>query len=144
MVNKPRVACFSVPCRYQDGEKQTDDWKETVTKVLAGRRKERPFIRNCTALIRILRCLGTKFLWEWPWYTAGWNDPSMKIMDMYESTGARAECEKTRMEVLWGTRESSVEFQPGWNVVPWSLLHMKKSNRIHDPWRGVWPGSQGL
>ena len=53
----------------------------------------------------------------------------MTIMDMYESTGARAECEKTRMEVSWGTRENSVEFQPGWNVVPWSLLHTSLSTR---------------
>ena len=41
LVNAPRVVWFSVPCRYWDGVQRTSDWKETLTKVVAGRREER-------------------------------------------------------------------------------------------------------
>ena len=69
-----------------------------MSKTLAGRRKERGLIRNCTALTRILRCFGANILWCWPLSTTGWNDPSIE----YESTGACAACAKTRMDVLRG------------------------------------------
>ena len=69
-MHKPRVVWFSVLCRYRDGAKRTDnDWKYDMSKILASRRNEHRLIRNYTALIRILRCVGTNILWEWPLYT---------------------------------------------------------------------------
>ena len=64
MMDKPRVALFSVPCRNSNAVQQTDGWNETMAKFLAGRRKERRLIRNCKAVIRIPLCLGTNILWD--------------------------------------------------------------------------------
>ena len=65
MLHKPRVGCSSVLCHCLHGATRADiDGKDAMTKILSGRRKECRLIRNCTALICILRCFGTNILWH--------------------------------------------------------------------------------
>ena len=111
MSHKPRVAWIILLGRYWDGANKTRTVpKASCEKKTAGRRKERRLIPNCTAHVRILRCLGTHIVWEWPQKTHGWTDHSMqKALEMMPyhvriDTCMCGMCETTHGSLVWKPR----------------------------------------